>query len=139
MRPLVRMIARGVAALGVTAVALCAGQLTTADLQGTWELVEIQSRPVERRGTNPLPMFTIKDQTIDGFDGCNQFWGRLDKPGGIASTRRGCLDEAIKLPLDLANAMSHLEAGRVERERLVLPARAGMPASVFRRVKSARP
>ena len=139
MRPLVRMMARGIAVFGVTAVALCAGQLTTGDLQGTWELAEIQSRPVERRGTNPLPTFTIKDQTIDGFDGCNKFWGRLDKPGGIASTRRGCLDEAIKLPLDLANAMSHLEAARVERDRLVLPARAGMPASVFRRVKSSQP
>jgi heat shock protein HslJ len=130
------MIVGAVAVLGLAGVALCAGQPTTADLNGTWELAEIQSRPVQRSGTNRLPVFTIKDQTIEGFDGCNQFSGRLDKAGGIASTRRGCPDETIKLPLDLSDAMSHLEAGRIERERLVLPARGGMPPSVFRRVKS---
>jgi hypothetical protein len=119
-------------------VALCAGQPATPDLNGTWELAEIQSRPVQRNGTSPLPTFTIKEQTIEGFDGCNKFWGRLDKPGGIASTRMGCLDETIKLPLDLTDPKSHLEAGRIERERLVLPAHAGMPASVFQRVKSPR-
>ena len=134
MRRIVRMMMTGLAAFGVGAIAAFAGSLTTSDLQGTWRLVEIQSQPVRPAAKNELPVFTIKDQSIEGFDGCNNFWGRLDQPGSTASTRRGCLDGNVKLPLDLTDPMSHLKAGRIDKGRLILPERGAIPASVFERM-----
>ena len=138
MLTLARIAVASVAVVGMTAVALCARQPTVAHLNGTWELAQMHTRPLQQIGANPLPTFTVTGDVIEGFDGCNKFWGRLDKPGGLASTRRGCVDDAVKLPLDLTDPKSHLEAGRLERDTLVLPARAGMPASTFRRVKPPR-
>lgn len=125
----------------LTGLAACAmateptGEVKAGDLQGTWTLAEINSKPVASTTDTPLPSFTIKDQSIDGFDGCNTFSGRLDRPGSISSTRRGCPDDAVKLPLDLTDPMRHLKDGRVEKDRLILPARDPMPASVFSRVR----
>ena len=136
MSPFIRMIVGGLAALSVGVLTVCAAPSATRDLDGSWELVEIESRPIARPPSGERLTFTIKGSTIEGFDGCNKFWGRLDQPGGIASTRRGCADDIVKLPLDLANAKSHLEAGRIDGERLHLPARPGIPASVFARIKT---
>jgi heat shock protein HslJ len=124
----------GLAAFGVGAIAAYAGSLSASDLQGSWQLVEINSQPVRPAAGGALLGFTIKDQSIEGFDGCNNFWGRLDQPGSMASTRRGCPDGSLKLPLDLTDPMSHLNTGRIDKGRLMLPERAGIPASVFTRV-----
>jgi heat shock protein HslJ len=132
---IVRMMMTGLAGFGVGTIAAFAGSLTASDLQGSWKLVEIQSQPVQPAAVNALPMFTVKDQSIEGFDGCNNFWGRLDQPGSIASTRRGCPDGSLKLPLDLTDPMSHLKASRVDKGRLILPERAEIPESVFERVE----
>jgi heat shock protein HslJ len=134
MSRIVRMLMTGLAACGVGASAAFAGALTASDLQGSWKLVEIASQPVQPAAVNALPVFTIKDQSIEGFDGCNSFWGRLDQPGSIASTRRGCLEGSLKLPLDLTDPMSHLKAGRIDKGRLILPEREEIPESIFERV-----
>jgi hypothetical protein len=128
---IVRMMVEGLAAFGVGAIAAFPNSLTANDLQGGWKLVEIQSQPVQPAAVNALPVFTIKGQSIEGFDGCNSFWGRLDRPGSIASTRRGCPDGSLKLPLDLTDPMSHLKAGRIDKGRLILPKREEIPDSVF--------
>lgn len=130
---IVSMMMTGLAAFGVGAIAAFAGSLTASDLQGSWKLVEIKYQPVRPAAVNALPVFTIKDQSIEGFDGCNSFWGRLDQPGSIASTRRGCLDGSLKLPLDLTDPMSHLQAGKIDKGRLMLPEREEIPESVFER------
>jgi heat shock protein HslJ len=126
----------GTLTLALGAAGMCASPLTASDLRGSWQLVELNSRPVPRQPATAVPMFTIKDQSIEGFDGCNTFWGRLDKPGSIASTRRGCGDDVLKLPLDLADPLSHLKTGRIQEDMLILPARPGMAQSVFRRLKT---
>jgi heat shock protein HslJ len=131
---IVSMMMTGLATVGVGAIATCAGSLSASDLQGSWKLVEMQSQLVRPAAGNALPMFTITDQSIEGFDGCNRFWGRLDQPGSMASTRRGCLDGSLTLPLDLTSPMSHLKAGRIDKGRLILPQREDIPASVFERV-----
>ena len=131
---IVSMMMTGLAAADVGAIAACAGSLTASDLQGSWQLVAINSQPVRPAAVDALPVFTIKDQSIEGFDGCNSFWGRLDQPGSIVSTRRGCLDGSLKLPLDLTDPMAHLKAGRIDTGRLILPKRAAIPESVFKRV-----
>jgi heat shock protein HslJ len=135
MCPLVRIAVGILATIGLTAVAVCAGPLTAGELMGTWELVEVHSLPLPTTGANARPVFTITDQSIEGFDGCNNFSGRLDKPGSIASTRRGCVEGTVKLPLDLTDPMSHLKSGRIHNGTLILPAREGIAESVFRRVK----
>jgi len=109
------------------------GELKPAEFNGTWTLVEIDSKSVASDPGAALPSFTVKDQSIDGFDGCNTFSGRLDRPGSITSTRRGCPDGAVKLPLDLGDPLPHLKEGRIEKDRLLLPARGSMPASAFKR------
>lgn len=135
MWQLVRRIMTGLAVCGIGAIAAWAGSLTARDLHGSWELVEIGSQPVRPATREARPMFTIQTQSITGFDGCNSFWGRLDAPGSMTATRRGCLDGSLKLPLDLTNPMLHLQAGRIDKDRLILPAREAIPASVFKRVE----
>lgn len=131
MRRIAGMMLAGLATFDIGAMDAIAGPLTARDLQGGWKLVEIKSRPVRPVAANALPGFTIKDQSIEGFDGCNTFAGRLDQPGSIVATRRGCPEKVLKLPLDLADPMSHLRAGKIDRARLVLPARGPIPASAF--------
>jgi heat shock protein HslJ len=131
---IVGMMMTGLMAFGIGAIATLADPLTASDLNGKWEVVEIKSQPVRFTAVNALPIFTIKDQSIEGFDGCNNFWGRLDQPGSIVSTRRGCLDGSLKLPLDLTDPMSHLKAGRIDKGSLILPERGEIPDSVFKRV-----
>lgn len=121
-------------ALGVIAGCAYAGPLKPSELQGSWTLVEVNSQPVTSRTPDALPNFTIKNESIEGFDGCNSFSGRLDRPGSITSTRRGCAGDVVKLPLDLADPLAHLKEGRIEKDTLILPARQDMPASVFKRV-----
>jgi heat shock protein HslJ len=125
----------GMAVIGFGTTAAGADCLTVGDLQGSWKLMEIQSKPVQVAAGNEPPMFTIKDQSIEGFDGCNRFGGRLDQPGRIMSTQMGCPDGKLKLPVDLADPMSHLKEGRIEKGRLILPERGGLPSSVFERAK----
>jgi heat shock protein HslJ len=131
MRSVVWMALTGMVACGVGTGPT--GELKAAELNGTWTLVEIESKPVASDAGTALPSFTIKDQSIEGFDGCNTFSGRLDRPGSITSTRRGCPEGAVKLPLDLSNPMAHLKEGRIERDMLRVPAREPMPASAFKR------
>ena len=110
-----------------------AAPLHGQSIDGTWTLIEIDTRPVSATPAQPAPSFTVKGQDISGFDGCNMFQGRLDKPGSITSTRRGCPDGIVRLPLDLADPMAHLAAARMEGKRLWLPARNSLPASVLMR------
>ena len=112
-----------------------AAPLHGQSIDGTWTLIEIDARPVSATPAQPAPSFTVKGQDISGFDGCNMFQGRLDKPGSITSTRRGCPDGIVRLPLDLADPMAHLAAARMEGKRLRLPARNSLPASVLMRVE----
>jgi heat shock protein HslJ len=133
MRPFTQVIAAAASMLALSSLHMSAGQMKTADLNGTWELIEVHSRPVQPAAASARPSFTIKDQSIEGFDGCNTFSGRLDKPGSIVSTRRGCAEDIVKLPLDLADPLSHLESGKVHGDTLTLPARNGLAHSVFRR------
>jgi len=134
MQRIVIMMMTGLTVFGVGAIAAFPGSLTNSDVQGQWRLAEIRFQPVRPAAKSELPMFIIKDQSIEGFDGCNSFWGRLDQPGTMTSTRRGCVDGALKLPLDLTDPMSHLKAGRIDKGRLILPERGAIPGSVFERV-----
>jgi heat shock protein HslJ len=129
---IIETLLTGLVAFAV-ALPACAGLQPAGDLQGTWKLVEINSRPVRPATTGALPVFTIKSQSIEGFDGCNDFSGRLDQPGSITATRRGCPERTLMLPLDLSDPMSHLRAGRIDKRKLMLPARGNMPGSVYER------
>jgi heat shock protein HslJ len=133
MRSVLWMTLTGMVACGIGTGP--SGELKAAEFNGTWTLVEINSKPVASDAQSGLPSFTIKDQSIEGFDGCNTFSGQLDRPGSITSTRRGCPEDAVKLPLDLRDPMAHLKEGRIEKDMLRLPARDPIPASVFKRVR----
>ena len=117
------------AALLLTAAACAAAD--SAELQGTWRLVEIASKPVDSRDIGQLPTFTITGNVIAGFDGCNTFQGRVDRPGSVAMTRRACPGNTLRLPVDLENPWAHLSSGSVADKKLTLPARKTLPASVF--------
>ena len=133
MRLLLWMALTGMVACGMETGPT--GEIKAAELHGTWRLAEIDSKPVASTADTALPSFTVKDQSIEGFDGCNTFSGRLDRPGSITSTRRGCPEGAVKLPLDLRDPLAQLKEGRIESDTLRLPARGPMPASVFKRVR----
>lgn len=106
-----------------------------ANFDGTWRLVSVDSKPLKQLPTEQIPYFTISGITINGFDGCNSFSGQIDQPGNIGATRRGCPENAIKLPLDFGDLPSHLQSGSIENDMLSIPARGPFPASLFERSK----
>jgi heat shock protein HslJ len=114
------------------ATALPAGPAATpvAPWEGRWRLAELGGRSLRDVAPQRRPDFSVRGQVIEGFDGCNDFNGRLDQPGSVVATRRACPD-AIPLPLDLSDPLAHLRAARVEGNRLVLPGRGGSPGGVF--------
>jgi hypothetical protein len=134
---LMLLVKTSVAAIFICLLALVASgnTCTAANLDGTWELSAIGSQPV-RKGSVDLPYFNVTGDLIRGFDGCNQFSGRLDQSLEIAATRRGCAEGAVRLPLDLSNAAAHLRTAKISETHLELPARGPFPASVFIRIKN---
>ncbi len=100
-------------------------------LDGTWSLLSSGARSSDHLPTNEVPFFTVADMTVQGFDGCNNFSGRLDRPGEISSTRVGCLDSAVRLPLDLNDLLTHLKTGSIENHVLTVPARGEFPEATF--------
>lgn len=108
------------------------GAPQAAPWEGRWLLAELGQRSLREVAAQRRPGFSVQGDAIQGFDGCNQFNGRLDQPGSVVATRRACPD-AIPMPLDLADPLAHLRAARVEGNRLVLPGREGRPGGVFER------
>jgi heat shock protein HslJ len=102
-------------------------------LEGTWQLRSVASSTVEPLAADELPSFTIKGVNVEGFDGCNHFFGPLDRPGAIGATRRACAAGAMLLPLDLNDLAAHLRSGRIEGDVLAVPARGPYPASTYAR------
>ncbi|MGI9504547.1 MAG: META domain-containing protein, partial [Geminicoccaceae bacterium] len=79
------------------------------------------------------PFFEIKGTGIKGFDGCNRFFGSLDKPGAISSTRRACPESTLKLPLDLSDLDAHLQTGCIKGDQFTIPASGRYPSSTYMR------
>ena len=129
-----------VAIIAVAGMSNACATASLASLEGTWRLVSIDSKPLRQLPADQVPYFTITGMTVSGFDGCNSFDGRIDQPGNISSTRRGCLEDTIKLPLDLGDLLPHLQAGTIEKNSLSVPPRDQFPSSMFERSnKSAAP
>lgn len=122
-----------VAIIAVVGISNACATASLASLEGTWRLVSIDSRPLRQLPADQVPYFTITGIAVSGFDGCNSFDGRIDQPGNISSTRRGCLEDTIKLPLDLGDLPSHLQTGTIDKNSLSVPARGQFPASMFER------
>lgn len=100
-------------------------------LDGTWWLVSSGSGASGQLPANEVPFFTVTNMTVKGFDGCNSFSGRLDQPGEISSTRVGCPDSVVRLPLDLHDLLTHLKTGRIESSVLTVPAQGRFPEATF--------
>jgi len=122
-----------VAIIAVVGISNACATASLASFEGTWRLVSVDSRPLRQLPADQVPYFTITGMTISGFDGCNSFDGRIDQPGNISATRRGCLEDTIKLPLDLGDLPSHLQTGTIDKNSLSVPARGQFPASMFER------
>ena len=117
----------------IIAVLAASNACANASLEGTWRLVSVDSRPLKPLPADQVPFFTVTGMTVSGFDGCNSFSGRIDQPGNISATRRGCPETMIKLPLDLGDLPSHLQTGTIDKNSLSVPARGQFPASMFER------
>lgn len=102
-------------------------------LDGNWILTEAGGKRIAADSLDRTPNFRISGNEISGFDGCNQFGGRLDRPGEIVATRMACLGDYIELPLDLDDAGAHLKKAKLNGDTMRLPAAGRFPASVFKR------
>lgn len=125
-----------VAATGALAACISLGACTTmeaADLNGTWRLSSIDGQQVEASASSPH--FTIDGNTINGFDGCNQFGGQLDQPQSLFVGQRECVGAVLNIPINLSDPQEHLATANVDGDRLAIPAQNGYPASVFHRDK----
>ncbi len=102
-------------------------------LEGTWQLEAIDSVAITDSSGKQTPFFEIKGSGVKGYDGCNRFFGSLDQPGAISSTRRACPDATLTLPLDLNDLHAHLQTGCQSGDQLTIPARGSYPASSYMR------
>lgn len=130
------MTSRAIAGAAVTAAILFtfmeAGMaVEPRDIQGSWRLVSVDGQAVE--AGEGQPHFSIEGEAISGYDGCNRFGGTVGGP--ITVGQRACAAGHVALPLDLSDLAAHLAATRLQGDELLLPARAGFPASVFRRAE----
>lgn len=107
----------------------CMAVESATSLDGTWSLVSVGGQSVSADGNSPR--FTIEGDIISGFDGCNQFGGQLSNPQSLRKGQRACVGEYVTLPLDLSDPKAHLDSATIEGDRISLPAKAGLPASVF--------
>jgi uncharacterized lipoprotein NlpE involved in copper resistance len=72
----------------------------------TWRLIEIQGKPISRLDKNKKPIqfkLNSKDNRVNGFAGCNNFWGSFNLQSGnrisfskMASTLMACPDLHIE-------------------------------------------
>lgn len=99
------------------------------NISGSWRLMSIAGHSMS--ASDNVPQFTIDGSTISGFDGCNQFGGNLNDPQSMRLGQRACAGDYVKLPLDLSDPKAHLDSGSLQGDSLTLPARAGLPSSVF--------
>lgn len=75
----------------------------------TWRLVELQGKPISRLDKNKRPIqlrFNSKENRVNGFGGCNNFWGSYTLKDGnqisfskMASTLMACPDLHIETEL----------------------------------------
>jgi heat shock protein HslJ len=105
---------------------------------GTWQLASIDSSLIAATSEDRLPHFTITDKTIEGFDGCNQFSGPIDRPGAISATRRACPDLKNRLPMDLNALDAHFQSAKVEGDTMTVPARGDYPESTYTRMSASK-
>lgn len=119
-------------ALAASMVAMTWRAEAGGSFDGTWVLAEIGGKSVSANAGR-IPGFSISGNDITGFDGCNQFGGRLDRPGEIVATRMACVGDYIAIPLDLSDVGAHLHKATRSGDTLSLPASGGLPASVFKR------
>ena len=125
--------------LGLTLVGCGAVDVSADDLEldGTWQLESINSAAVTISSGKEMPFFKIEGSGVKGYDGCNRFFGSLDQPGAISSTRRACPDSTLKLPLDLSDLNAHLQTGCRSGDQLTIPARGNYPSSSYVRLLGA--
>ncbi|MGH1477693.1 MAG: META domain-containing protein [Geminicoccales bacterium] len=113
------------------AITACAAQEAT--VEGTWQLETVDSVHVDAVSEDNLPSFTIAGSTIEGFDGCNSFFGPIDRPGEISATRRACPATTLTLPMDLNALDTHFSIAEIDGDILSIPAQGNYPASTYRR------
>lgn len=107
--------------------------IEAASMDGKWYLSNYGGQTVSR--TANTPFFVIDGNTITGFDGCNQFGGKLDDPNSLRVGQRACAGDYIKIPIDLSNAQNQLSNATLDGDLLTVPATGPFPASEFVREK----
>jgi heat shock protein HslJ len=116
--------------IGYLQSAAAGDAMDMSKLQGRWVLESIGGQPVS---AGDEIYFEIDGMTITGFDGCNKFGGSLDAPDRLRMTQRGCVSDRPKLPLELSDPRSQLDAATVTGEQLTLPLPGGPGEAVFSR------
>src|SRR5262249_19464615 len=113
----------------VTSLPGVAKAMEISELQGRWDLVSMNGQPV--RAGEPI-FFEIEGLAIRGFDGCNNFGGRIDAPSRLVTSQRACEPNVETLPLKLTDPLPQLKASRLVEERLLVPLPGGAGEAQFR-------
>ena len=130
-----RIISQGakyIAAFILTFVLLVeAHAMDISELKGRWALKAVDGKAVSL-GKGEI-YFQITDQSIIGYDGCNQFGGSVAQPYLIRKGQRACPPETMLLPLDLSNPVAQLSRATIRGDKLFLPLPDGKGEAQFRR------
>ncbi|MCM1041267.1 MAG: META domain-containing protein [Bacteroides sp.] len=131
--------------LMLTAMAFCFGHGSAANAQkrassrnieGAWQIAELQGKPVETGEEIPYVNFNLVKKSMNGFAGCNYIHGSFQlnakkrhlQFGAVASTRMACphLELESKVLLLLQQTASYrVEAPQDANDRLTLLAQDG--------------
>lgn len=100
-----KYLSLGLALLGIGLFSSCKSQneliATFSDLDGKWNIVELNGQPVAASETAPFVEFDVARRTLSGNAGCNRMMGQVDysearqniiKFPQVSTTRMACPD-----------------------------------------------
>lgn len=109
-------------------------------LEGEWSVVNIEGRPINTRATLPNLSFDILTNKVNGFDGCNSFFGDIQKLnneeitlGNFGATKKMCPN--MQLPMSFQKNIHSTVAYSVTESTLEFLDKDGAVVISFAKVK----
>lgn len=110
-------------------------------LKGKWKLVNLRGENIIMKSNIPYIQFDTLENSVSGYDGCNQFFGEMNYSSnnklrfkGLASTKMMCLDMSI--PDMFTAAMLEMKSYKQIGQTLELVDQKGITIITLKKSKS---
>lgn len=102
--------------------------MNTTHLQGRWALQTLNGNRIETE-----IFFEIDGTKITGFDGCNNFGGRVDAPSRLVMSQRACASKKALPLINISEIITQLRSAKVSNSRMTVPLPGGGGEAEFER------